>query len=218
MTLSHRFTIAVLALLAAAGITFGAGWVGYQSARAEEAPAYVIATDTLGPEPRHVLVARMADGDTHKIADPVEVSLDGRPVLIAQADTGSAAATTPDAGTGSASVTPIGAPLDELAALKAKYDALRAAKDSGSKDLIWFAYAALGAAVLRLLLAAINTYRGDKPKAWAKWTALGIAVPIALLTYYAAGAGLWAAIVMAGAGPGAIVINELLKRKAPDAS
>jgi len=115
-------------------------------------------------------------------------------------------------------VSPIGAPLDELAALKAKYDTLKAAKDSGSKDLLWFAYAALAAGVLRVLLAAINAYRGDKPKTWAKWTALGLAVPIALLTYYGAGAGLWASLVMAGSGPGAIIVNELLKRKAPASS
>lgn len=159
-----------------------------------------------------------AEEPAHYVVDATEVSPSAHPyrdTLIAQADTGSAAIATD---TGPASVTPIGAPLDELAALKAKYDALRAAKDSGSKDLLWFAYAALVAAALRLLLAAINTYRGDKPKAWAKWTALGLAVPIALLTYYAAGAGLWAAVVMAGAGPGAIVVNELLKRKAPAAS
>jgi hypothetical protein len=108
---------------------------------------------------------------------------------------------------------PIASPLDELAALKAKYEALKAAKSSGSKDLLWFAYAGLAAAVIRMVLAMINARRGDKPKSWAKWAALGLAVPLALLTHYAAGEGLWAAIVMAGAGPGAIVVNELIKRR-----
>lgn len=151
------------------------------------------------------LCAAIVTGVNYASADDPE---GGVRVLVAQADTGSADTAVP----------PVGAPLDELAALKAKYDALKAAKDSGSKDLLWFAYAALAAAALRVLLAAINAYRGDKPRTWAKWTALGVAVPIALLTYYAAGAGLWAAIVMAGAGPGAIAVNELLKRKAPAAS
>ena len=188
MTLSSRIKIALLSLLAAGGVTFGAGLLGYT-----------------------------ASADTPE----------GAPMLLAQADTGSAAGptvtvdtasvtaeTTAPAAGSAADVPPIGDPLDELAAAKAKYDALKAAKDSGSKDLLWFAYAALAAAVIRILLSAIHVWRGDKPKGWAKWAALGLAVPLALLTYYAAGAGLWAAIVMAGAGPGAIIINELLKKKA----
>lgn len=141
-------------------------------------------------------------------------------VLIAQADTGSGSgsATAPTASQGSAADVPaISDPLTELAAVKAKYDALLAARKDGSKDLLWFAYAALAAAVIRTLLSAIKTWRGDKPTGWVKWAALGLAVPLALLTYYAAGAGLWAAIVMAGAGPGAVIVNELLKKKPAEA-
>lgn len=191
MSLASRIKIAILALLGAALVTVGPAWVGYQVARGD-GPVYVV-----------------------DATDPLPSSHPYRDTLIAQAETGSAAAL-PSADAGAPdTVSPIGAPLDELAALKAKYDALKAAKSGGgSKDLVWFAYAALVATLLRVLLAAVNTYRGDKPKAWAKWTALGLAVPIYLLTYYAAGAGLWPAIVMAGAGPGAIVVNELLKRKA----
>lgn len=169
MTIQHRIGIAFLSLIAAAGITLGAGWLGYQVARAD--PAYVISAAEAAP--------------------------------TAQVDAGSSAPV----------VAPIGSPLDELAALKAKYEALRAARSGGSKDLLWFAYAALAATVIRVLLAALAAWRGSASRTWAKWTALGLAVPLALLTYYAAGAGLWAAIVMAGAGPGAIVVNELLKRR-----
>lgn len=144
---------------------------------------------------------------------------DRTPILLAQADTGSSAAPSSTPANGSAAEpAPIADPLTELAALKLKYDALKAARDSGSKDLLWFAYAALAAAFIRTLLSGIKAWRGDKPTGWVKWTALALAVPLALLTYYAAGAGLWAAIVMAGAGPGAILVNELLKKKAAPAS
>lgn len=156
-----------------------------------------------------------ADNDHTSLAGVPPVELAQHPyrdTFVALADTGSAAASEATAAPPLATVPPIASPLDELAALKAKYDALKAAKSGGgSKDLIWFAYALLGAAVLRVLLAAINAYRGDKPKKWAKWTALALAVPIALLTYYGMGTGWWQAIVMAGAGPGAIVANEAIK-------
>lgn len=235
-----RTSIALSVLLALGCI----GWAGYTASA--DTPDYVIHDDgTQLAESyvpgTHVVAVAASDGTTYTITSALAATVDGDPIVLAQADTGSAAGptvtvdtasvTAEPADTGSAStpaaapdadsaatVPPIGSPLDELAAVKAKYEALKAAKGSGSKDLLWFAYAALAAAVIRVLLAGLTAWRGDKPKGWAKWAALGLAVPLALLTYYAAGAGWWQAIVMAGAGPGAIIVNELLKRKTAPAS
>lgn len=207
MTISSRIRIALLSLAAAAGVLFGAGWLGYTASAGP--PPYVVHAE----EPAF---SRVAEGPV-QIAQADTDSAAGLPATEPTADAPATTAPAPDVGS-AAEPAPIGSPLDELAAMKAKYEALKAAKGSGSKDLLWFAYAALAAAAIRVLLAGIHTWRGDKPKGWAKWAALGLAVPLALLTYYAAGAGLWPAIVMAGAGPGAIIVNELLKRKAAPAS
>jgi len=43
MTISHRVSVLVLALLAAVAVTFGAGWIGYQSAHAEGAGSALLA-------------------------------------------------------------------------------------------------------------------------------------------------------------------------------
>lgn len=205
MTLSSRIRIAVLAATAAAAVVIGPAWIGYESARGE-AP-YVLHVDDTSPVP--VLLAQADTGSAAPAAAEA-------PAAVPAADP-APAAEAPAAGSAT-DVPPIGDPLAELAALKAKYDALKAAKDSGSRDLLWFAYAALAAAAIRIFLAGLTAWRGDKPKGWAKWAALGAAVPLYLLTYYAAGAGLWAAIVMAGAGPGAIVANELIKHFGKGAS
>jgi hypothetical protein len=102
-------------------------------------------------------------------------------------------------------------PLDDLADVKAKYDALRdAMRDKSPTLLLW---AAMLAAALKLMLSLFSRYVLKESKTWTKWIALGAAVPIALLSHYAGGFSLFDSLVFAGAGPGAIIIHELLKRK-----
>lgn len=131
-------------------------------------------------------------------AAPVSVDT----VLVAQADTTASAATDAPA--------PI---LDELAATKAAYDRLKEAKDKDAKLLAW---AALIAVLLKLALSVLHRlFGGSKPRRWLAWTALAAAVPIALLSHYALGNGLFDSLVLAGAGPGAILVTELMKLIAP---
>lgn len=111
----------------------------------------------------------------------------------------------PQAGSGSQAT-----PLDDLADVKAKYDALRAAqKNKSATMLLW---AAMLAAALKLLLSLFTKYVLKESKSWMKWVALGAAVPIALLSHFALGNSLFDSLVFAGAGPGAIIVHELLKR------
>ncbi len=127
------------------------------------------------------------------------------------ADTGSGSAVLVDAGSSSASApAPAASPLDELSTLKAKYDALREAQKGKSPTLLL--WAGLIAAALKLALSLFSRYVARETKSWTKWVALGAAVPIALLSYYAGGTSLFDALVLAGAGPGAIIVHELLKR------
>ncbi|HEX5064126.1 MAG TPA: hypothetical protein VFV99_32340 [Kofleriaceae bacterium] len=137
----------------------------------------------------------------------------------AYAQEGSGSAMVVDAGSASAPAPDTAQPapastLDELSALKAKYEALKTAQPD-AKMLAW---AALIAAALKLMLSLFNRYVFKETKTWTKWIALGAAVPIALLSYYALGNGLFASLVYAGAGPGAIIVHELLQKKAPSSS
>jgi hypothetical protein len=111
-----------------------------------------------------------------------------------------------DAGQSAAS-TPTPDVFTELSTLKQAYSALKDAKDPSAKPLLW---ASLIAIALRTLLALANAI-WTKPKKWLAWVALGLAVPIALLSHYAAGHGWMAALIVAGGGPGAILVNEVLK-------
>lgn len=102
--------------------------------------------------------------------------------------------------------------VEQLKELQAKYTALKGNTDKSAKMLL---IAGLLAAALKLLLSGVNLLAGKKPAKWLAWIALFLAVPIALLSYYAAGNSLFDSLVYAGAGPGAIVVHELLKRLAP---
>lgn len=108
---------------------------------------------------------------------------------------------------GRAMAEPSADPLTELQALKAAYDALKANADPSLKPLLW---AGMIAVALRFVLAGLNAI-WPKPKKWLAWTAIIAAVPIALLSHYAGGHGLMAALVVAGGGPGAVLFNEVLK-------
>jgi hypothetical protein len=161
----------------------------------------------------HEVTVTAADGDAYAVANAVAVNVDGMPILLAQADTGSAAPAASTTATSSPTTDPT--VLDELAKLRAQYAAIKAAKDADGKMLLW---AALIAGVLKVLLSVINLI-WRKPKKWLAWVAMGTAVPIALLSHYAAGNGWMDSLIVAGGGPGAILFNELLKlfAKAPTA-
>lgn len=136
---------------------------------------------------------------------------------IAQADTPAPVKTIdpPPASGSAAAAAPAPAPtsaLDELAALKDKYDELRAAQKGKSPTLLL--WAALIAAALKVALSLFTRYVFKESKSWMKWVALGAAVPIALLSHFAGGFSLFDSLVFAGAGPGAIIFHELLKKKA----
>lgn len=98
--------------------------------------------------------------------------------------------------------------VDELKELQARYQALKGNQDKSAKMLL---IAGLLAAGLKLLLSAVNLLAGKKPTKWLAWIALFLALPIALLSHYAGGHSVFDSLVYAGAGPGAIVIHELLK-------
>lgn len=134
----------------------------------------------------------------------ISLGIAGLSFSIAAADDGSGSAVSPAPAADQAppSLT------QQLADLQAHYKALKANKDASAKMLLW---AALLAAGLKLLLSGVNLLAGRKPTKWLAWIALGLAVPIALLSYYAAGNSLFESLVYAGSGPGAIVVHELLK-------
>lgn len=102
---------------------------------------------------------------------------------------------------------PTGDPLADLDALRAAYDALRASHDPALTMLLW---AGLLAGGLKLALSVFMRLVYKETKSWTRWVALGAAVPIALLSHYALGNNWFASLVYAGAGPGAIIVHELL--------
>lgn len=98
--------------------------------------------------------------------------------------------------------------VGQLTEARADLDKYRAAAPSEKK----FALAALLAVALNIALGVIKRLLNvtSTAKKVIPWVALGLAVPIALLAKYGAD-GSWAdAIIFAGAGPGAVVVQELL--------
>ena len=143
--------------------------------------------------------------------------LDDDRVLLAQLDAGDGSAADPANGAPTPPVIAL-PPIESLDGLKARYDELRekyeAAKDANGtpRQLLFCAF---GAACLKVLLDAANALAKHRWKQHLNWVALGLAVPIALLSRYAAGVGWFDAGLYALIGPGAIAANELLKRLRP---
>jgi hypothetical protein len=105
-------------------------------------------------------------------------------------------------------VTPIDDARESYLDVVAKYEALKHETDSSARMLLW---AALTAGVLKILLDAVKIVgKSEKLSRSMAWFALGLAVPIALLSRYAGGASWLDSVIFAGAGPGAIVVHELV--------
>ncbi len=65
MTMQHRIAILIIAVLAAFAVTFGAAWVGYQSARADGSSEEFVVSGTIGENaPADAGVADLRDSGT----------------------------------------------------------------------------------------------------------------------------------------------------------
>lgn len=129
-------------------------------------------------------------------------------VARAQSDAGvdaPAAATQP---TVPAPVCDLKCQLDEA---KTAYQTLKAAQSGADQDLIKFAWAGLIAAILKILIQLLErlTKLTDKGKKVIPLIAMGIGVLIAMLSKFAMGTTWFDAILLGGAGPGAVFVNEL---------
>jgi hypothetical protein len=144
----------------------------------------------------------------HRDVKPDNMS--GR-ILLAQAGSGAVSS----GGDGSAAPAPTAteAPVsigDDYAKLKAAYDALKnGPKDGSPRTLLWAGLLAVAMKVLIDLLKLLSD-RFDRGKKYIPWVAMISAVPIALLSHYAAGEGWMASVLIAGGGPGAVIVHELL--------
>jgi hypothetical protein len=137
---------------------------------------------------------------------------EGKPVLIAQAE--------PDAGIvippppADTASPPARVVLDTqptiLQQLKELQAAYRAAKDNTDKSARMLLWAGAIATALKFLLDLLGRLAGGKT--WMPLVALGMAVPIGLLSHFAAGHSWFDSILVAGAGPGAVFVHELIKR------
>lgn len=76
-----------------------------------------------------------------------------------------------------------------------------------------FALALLLAGILNIVVTIIKrlTNITETAKKVIPWVALALAVPVGLLAKYGAGGSWVDAVIFAGAGPGAIVVQELMK-------
>ena len=95
-----------------------------------------------------------------------------------------------------------------------KTAAVKAAEQSQTDKLAKaMAAAASIAVVLKLLLSGLKSWKSyfttDKGKAWLKITTLGIGFLAFLLTNFGMGLSWWQALIVAGGGPGAILVHEL---------
>lgn len=91
--------------------------------------------------------------------------------------------------------------------LRAAYDA---AKDVQDRSLRMALYAGLLATLLKFALDAVKAIGSFALRRAMSWVALLLAVPIALFTRFAAGGSWLDALIFAAAGPGAVVVHELI--------
>ena len=134
---------------------------------------------------------------------PCYAQNDGGPAPVAS---GPVDPVTADAGAVEAEPADLVAQLKEL---RAKLDAVKSAQP-GEKLL---ALAGLVAGVVFLLIAVIKRVTGitSRGKKMIPWVLMSLAVVGAVAASYAGGVSAFDAIVIAGGGPGSILINELWK-------
>lgn len=97
--------------------------------------------------------------------------------------------------------------LQQLEDLRAAYMAIKDNTDKSARLLLW---AAAIATALKFALDLLGRLAGGKT--WMPLVALGMAVPIGLLSHFAAGHSWFDSILVAGSGPGAVFVHELIKR------
>ena len=104
--------------------------------------------------------------------------------------------------------------LDQAKDAKEAYDKVKSAEGVEKK----FAIAGLIAVLLNLLLTGLKKVMKltKSKKKWLPYVALGLGVVIAIVERYALGGGWGDAILYGGAGPGAVVVQELMKAWAKD--
>lgn len=100
--------------------------------------------------------------------------------------------------------------LQQLEELRAAYSALKDNRDKSARMLLW---AAAIATALKFALDLLGRLAGGK--SWMPLVALGMAIPIGLLSHYAAGHSWFDSILVAGSGPAAVFVHELIKRFKP---
>lgn len=99
--------------------------------------------------------------------------------------------------------------VDQAKDAKEAYDKVQTASPAEKK----FAIAGLIAVILNLLLTGLKKVMKltKSKKKWLPYVALGLGVVIAVVERYALGGGWGDAILYGGAGPGAVVVQELMK-------
>lgn len=97
----------------------------------------------------------------------------------------------------------------QLADAKKAYDRLREDQVTPRKFLIAGFIAAAANVLLTLLKKA--TRMTKKGKKYLPWISLGLGLLIGVSSYYAMGTTLVDAILYGGGGPGAVIVQELLK-------
>jgi hypothetical protein len=159
------------------------------------------------------LNAQPADGGVNVTATVQLDAPPAPPVVDAGAGSGSAVVVQVDPATGSA--TSSDGTIDTLPEVKAAYDELHAdyaALQNAKPTEKTFLFAVMLAAILKYALDGVNALGKWRYSKSMGWVALFLAVPIALLTKYIASKSWIEALILAGSGPGAIVVHELLAK------
>jgi hypothetical protein len=156
-----------------------------------------------------IIVSPVADSETPTLvnASSTDHLFEGQPVLIAQADSGSATVAIPPPPDAPVITAPPPSLLDQLRDLQAAYQAAKDNTDKSARMLLW---AAAIAAALKFALDLLGRLAGGK--SWMPLVAMGMAVPIGLLSHFVAGHSWFDSILVAGSGPGAVFVHELIKR------
>ena len=88
------------------------------------------------------------------------------------------------------------------------------ARNMAATSTRMIAFAALFAVVLKLAISVLKSWKtyftSDKGKAWLKITTLAMGLGALLLTNVGLGLPFWQSLIIAGGGPGAMVIHDIV--------